>query len=245
MPTDKTTAIAPAKVITDLAAGKIEKWGDLVAAVAPPSAPAQAPTKLPVPRAITDEANEAIAKLPEVFASVVPTERRELVPSEVTSLLNERDALKTIEKLVKERLDDISLTVKNSSTATYEADPDAVDPSSVSLDADGNPIITADGQVVRKVRIGGDDPALDQEVSLEVRKGSVSCSPDKLEELADDADVDFIDRADYLAMTTQVRVFDEAKAILALRKNPDLLRAVREATTQANPTLSVYQRRRA
>ena len=174
-------------------------------------------------------------------------------------LLDERSVLKTLEAAIKGRLDAIALTVNIHNTEKAEAaiaaaeaeagdDPEAkaaarervlADLGAV-LDAEGNPFYTDKGHIAAKAYIDGEDEQVHECFEVRVSKGKASMSEASLRDQAQDEQADYIDHKDYLSMTTQVRVFDPAKAIIAVRKKPELLRAVAKATTTSAPTVSVY-----
>lgn len=229
----------PSAITQAVSNGAIVSMGDLVAALAPPPAISKVGA-VPLPAVVSEDEKVALERLPEVYGSVVPTERRELEPTEITSLIGERGVLKTVESLVKRRLDDISLTVLNHNDVDFEEDPSQTE--GVLLGPDGKPFITAKGHVVRKARFRGDDPSLATLFSVETRKGSPSVSPSKFQELADDPAWENASHQDYLACTRQERVWDENKAMIHLRANPHLLVTLREAMTTSSPSVSVYER---
>lgn len=231
----------PAAAIEALETNTGLKWADLTKLIAQPPAAIEKPKALPLPASISDDEKAAIEKLPEVFASVVPTEPRQVTPHEVGLLLEERSVLKTVEKLVGKRVDDIALTMLNHNDAAFEEGVED-DTTEVLLGVDGEPLRNKDGHIVRKAKVRADDPAIKTHFSMEARKGSPSIDLKKLEALGKDEEVDYITHADYLAMTTQTRVFDENKAILHLKKNPGLLRALREASGTGPAVIAVYQR---
>lgn len=233
-------AAAPvsAEIVKAVETGAIVKFGDLVKEIAKPAEKVGPPAKLPLPTAITEDESNALARIPEVFASVVPDEVRTLTADEVDKLLEERAIIKTVTGMLGSRLDDIALTALNHSDAAFEAG----DTEGVLYGADDEPLRNKDGHVIRKQKIRGEDPAIKTHFSLEARKGSPKIDLALLEKMADDPKIDTIDHQDYLAMTTQTRVFDENKAMLLLKKRPELLRAIREATTTGLPVVSVYQR---
>lgn len=239
-----TTTVEPTidpKVAKKVGEGEIVEWAKLATALAPAPVALPEPSKVALPVALSDEVTEALAKLPEVYGEVVPDTKRKLEDAEVDSLLVERATLKSVEKAIKARVDDISLIVLNHSDVSYSVDGDA-DGGETMLGADGLPLRNKDGHVIRKVALHGGDPAITTKFSVEARKGSPSIDLAKLKAISEDADADYFTHEDWLAMTSQTRVFDENKAMIQLRKNPKLLRAVAEATKTATPSVAVYQR---
>jgi len=78
--------------------------------------------------------------------------------------------------------------------------------------------------------------------SREVRQNAPSLNTVSLQALADNPDVDF-DHDDFLAMTTQTRVVDENKVMLALKKNPQLVVALQDAVVPGSKSASLYLRK--
>lgn len=188
--------------------------------VAPPREAAKVPESIPLPAVISESQRKALEDLSHVYGQVVPAEKRALLPDEVRSLLTERRTLDEIEKLAKVRKDDIRTTVFNHFDVEAEG---AGIPEGAEKDKDGHLILK--GEVV----VPGEG-----KFSRSVRSGSVSINPDKIKELGDDPEVEWITHEDYLACTTQVRVFDEEKAALLLRKKPELIRAIALASERTS-----------
>jgi hypothetical protein len=211
--------------------GTLVKFGDLLDEAAPPAPPAVLPTHLPVPRQITDEQKLALERLPEVFGSVIPAERRRVEPPEVHLLLEERRVLKTVEKMVSERTADIATTIHNHLDVEAEAQGLADD--DTPRNKDGHYVL--DGVVRGEVSDA-------QQFTREARAPSPNLDILKLQALADDPEVDWFDHDDYLAMTAQTRVVDPNKAMLHLQKKPNLVRAVREAASRSAPSAAVQPR---
>lgn len=236
MSTD-TTALELIKTKTALREGTVAKIDTIFDAVAPkPSSPVVA--KVPMPVAISDDERAALARLPEVIGAVVPTERRVLTEDEPDRLLDEREVLKVIEGLVKRRLSDISLTVLNHSSA--EVDAGATD--GVMLDQDGKPLLNKEGQVIRKVKVTPQAPQIKSCFSVETRGGTPAFDLSQFEKDCDDPEITDLTHQDYIDNTTQVRVFDENKVMINLRKNPDLLDTLARYVKAPVPTVAVYVR---
>lgn len=210
-----------------LADGQIVSLADLKKALAKPAVQPPAPAKVPLPKQITDTQRAALEILPTVFGMVVPAEKRALTPGELSLLHTERQTLDTVEKMAKARKDDIRTAVVNHLDVQAGDAPDAF------RDSEGHILKAA------KVVI----PGTDQAFSWEVRDGSGGDITDQaLQDLAADPDSPFT-HDDYLAMTSQVRVVDEPKFLLHLRKHPELAAEIAKAITpQGAPVGSLYVR---
>jgi hypothetical protein len=84
-------------------------------------------------------------------------------------------------------------------------------------------------------------PGTGKKFTREVREGSCTLNADTLKSLIDRPDLDFTNE-DYLEMTTQTRVVDEHKVMLALKRKPSLINAIREATERSEPSAALYLR---
>lgn len=175
---------------------------------------------------MTDEQRAALDRVAEVFGSVVPDEVRELTPAEIGLLLDERITLDTVKKMAAARIDVIRDTVLNHSDMVGEGE-----------DAP----IAKNGHKARTARVSSGSG--DKEFSVETRSGSVSIDVKALKALSEDPEVDF-SHEDYLACTTQTRVFDEHKAMLLLKERPEAVEAISRATNEASPSVAVYVRKR-
>lgn len=204
---------------------------DLTDLLAPEPEAVETPEDLPTPATITDDERKALARVTDVFGSVVPAKRRKLKPSEVTALIDERDTLDTVEKMCSARKDDIRTTILNHNDVLVEEEGLAED---LQRDKDGV-------HYIHKQSYNGDG-STKRRFSVETRSGSANMNPSVLKALADDPEVEDFTHEDYLAMTEQTRVFDEHKAMLHLKKNPDLVKHIQRAVTKGHPSVSVYVR---
>lgn len=233
--TTPSTAVEPVidpKILDKVRTGSIA-YTDLVKAVAPP--PIKPPVASLIPPAIiTPAQRDALKKLPDVFGSVVPEERRRLEVSEITKILEERGVLKIVEKLIESRVEDIRLTALNHSDVYVEntMKPDEIE----ELPRD------KDGHYALKHKVMGDGDA-DECISFEPSAGTSSCTAAALKALSEDPEYGDFTHADYLAMTEQVRVFDDHKAMLLLKKRPELVKVIRDATTTGSPSITVTPRK--
>lgn len=193
--------------IEDINSGSIT-WADLAVVLAQePSTEPQEPSEAPLPRGITKAQSEALQRLLEVYATVVPTERRTLTPGEVFSLREERDVLDQIKKLTDTRREDVRQTVLNhfDVAAEQEGLVDEFTPG----DKDGHYLIPAKEQVGDKV------------FTWEISEGDPKIDIDELKKhIAPEA---------YQAMTKEVRVFDEDLAMAYVKDHPEILKDVAAA----------------
>lgn len=225
-----STEIVRTAVERDLANGQIVTLADLKKALAKPAERPAPPVVTPLPAMITLAEREALERLPIIFGMVVPTEKRALAPNELTNLLVERQTLDVVEKMAAKRKGDIRTTVVNHfDTLAKEAGVGE----DTWTDAEGHVLKAAHANV----------PGTKQCFSWEVRPGSGGDISDQaLRDLAADPTSSFT-HEDYLAMTSQVRVVDEPKFLLHLRKHPELAAEIAKAVSLAGaPVGSFYVR---
>jgi len=195
-------------------------------------APANNVPTVPAPMSITPEFVEALKKLPSVFGVVMPPERRILEEQEISSLYEERETLRQVVDLLKNRDAAISETIRHHIDIDGEnkgiANPN-------NLDNNGHYILCAPQQPYR-VPIAGTV----QEWSSEYREGTVSVDTDLLEQMAESGE---IERDDYLAMTKEKRIFDENKALRALASKPERLAIIKSITKRGNASTSLTVRK--
>jgi hypothetical protein len=175
--------------------------------------------KAPLPAVITTAQQEALANLVEVFGKVVPTEARALTPEEVSYLMEERICLDQIDKLAEARKKEIRTTVLNH------------------LDQDTDGPKDKEGHVLTAGRASSPDHG--KAFSWEIAQRGGGLDQASLLALVEDGT---IDRSTYLEMTTQVRVVDENKVMLALKKHPELIDALGDAVTKTSQVGSLYVR---
>lgn len=144
--------------------------------------------------------------------------------------------LTDITKMAKDRTEAIRTTVLNHSDATILDGLTDEEIASLDLKRD------KDGHYVplesTEVRGAPSDPT---KFNVVVTKGSAGLNVEALKAMAKDPEDDRITWQEFLSMTEPVRVFDNAKAIIAARKNPELLKAVAACTTTGQPSLQVRQ----
>lgn len=205
-------------------------FGDVLQVLAPKPQIEPVPETLPIPKSITEDQNRAIDRIREVFGKVIPTVRRTLAPDEVTKLLDEKETLDQLKKMAESRHEDIRTTIFNH--LDVEAEETGI-PEGTFKGRSGHWVMGGE------VRGESDSPS---KFTREVRHTAPSLNLGMLEALVDDPDVEF-DRKDFLAMTDQVRVVNEHKVMIALKKNPKLIHAIAQAINPGSRTASLNVRK--
>lgn len=222
--TSTETGLVSTAIKTKIEQGTIS-LADLVKEIAPEAPPAEIPENIPLPAQVTEEQKDALQRLSEVFGSVVPTERRALEPGEVKALVEERKTLDPIEKMAKDRKEDIKKTIHNHLDVVAERDGRA-DGATKRHPKEGFYLL--DGEVSA--------PGADFKFKRAVRENAPTFNASSLLELVEAGE---LAHKDYLAMTTQVRMVDEHKVMLLLKKRPDLLPAIAKATNPGSKTAAI------
>jgi hypothetical protein len=182
---------------------------------------------LPDVSPLSDDQKAALVKLPLVYGKVVPDTVRALEPAELQSLLEERYVLDEIEATIKKRKESIRSAICNHIDKQHEGED------GVERDDKGHVLIK------EKVKVTGQPKCF----SLELRTEAPEATAEGLKALADDPEFSEFTHDDYLEMTVPARVVDEHRVMLALRKNPVLLRALAKATRPGRTTASLYVRK--
>lgn len=233
---DTQTETTEMDVLVKTAVEKIESgaisMSDLLKALSP-TAKREVETlgETPLPAAISPDQREALEKVGKVFGAVVPDQRRMLKPAEVTALIDERQTLDEIRKMAESRNEGIRATIFNHLDVEVEEQGAAEE---AQRDAKGHYLV--------KGEVRG-TPDTDHRFTREIRNSSPSLDASALEALAKDDEYPDFTWDDYLSMTTQTRVMDENKVMLALKKNPHLVTAIAKATRPGGTTASMYLRK--
>jgi hypothetical protein len=201
---------------------------ELLRALEPAPPPPTPPASPPLPIAISPEQRAALDKLTEVFGVVVPTERRMLTPEEIAQVIEERETMDELKDLAEKRTASIRTIICNH--LDVEAERDGKADASTPRDAKGHYILTG------SVRV----PQAERQFKRELRATSPTLDERALLLLAEHGE---ITHEDYLSMTTQTRVVDENKVMLALKRKPELLDAIAKATRPGSKTASLYLRK--
>jgi hypothetical protein len=198
------------------------KLPDLWKALAVP-APSEVVAQAPLAAVITEKQTAALSHLPEVFGKVIPTEVRSLTEDEVATLMDERLTLDEIAALAEDRKKEIRTTVLNHIDEEIDDDDAPRD---------------KEGHVLTAAKIPA--PEFGKVFSWELRNNGGTLNTSALLDLVE---AGTIDRQIYLDMTTQVRVVDENKVMLQLKKHPELIDALGDAVTETSQTGSFYVRK--
>lgn len=236
-PADAPSPAMPLEHIVKLVVEQVNQgsvsFDDVLKAIAPAVVPPALTAAVPLPKtaALSNAQQQALARLPQVFGQVVPTERRPLQPAEIAALIDEKEVLDEVKKLAESRTSEgIRTAIFNHLDIEIEKSLGEEPPL-----RDKNGHYVAPGECLGTSGSG-------KRFTREVRGGAPELSAEALKALADDEDEDFT-HDDYLAMTTAVRQVDENKVMLALKKNPNLIHAIRKATVRPAPTTALYLRK--
>lgn len=225
--TQDTEALSPTDtvredVVRKLAFSKSVTLADVLKEIAPKGASVVS-KPVPLPPAISQAQEEALATLVQVFGSVVPETVRALSETEVGDLLLERRVLTEIETLAKDRKSDIRTTVLNHLDTVYADDP------SIPRDKEGHVLIKDTVET----------PDDSECFSWEIRNSGGDLDEARLKALEEQG---VISHDDYLAMTEQVRVVNPNRVLEVLKAKPSLLDALAQATTPVTKTGGLYVR---
>ncbi len=227
----------PTRELDSLVKAAVEKvnegsitLNDVLSALSPSQESAEIPAVLPVPPQITSAQNLSVEKVADVFGQVVPTERRALSSTESAALVEEKETLDELKKMAESRQRNIRITVFNH--MDVEAEGQEITKEAI-RGGDGHYILAGEAR---------GEPDTSKRFTREVRNNAPALSADALKNLVDDPDADF-SHEDYLGMTTQVRVMDENKVLLALKKDPRLIVAIAGAVRPGSKSSSMYLRK--
>lgn len=205
-------------------------FNDILKVIAPKPTVPEVPRQAPTVAVITHNQRVALDRLAEVFGQCVPTEVRKLQPVEVTALVEEKECLDAIKRLVEDRHEGMRTTVFNH--LDLECEEQGIH-TTARTDKRGHYVVK--GQCVGA-------PGTGKKFTREVREGACHLSVDTLKGLIDHPGFDF-SNDDFLNMTSQVRVIDEHKVMLALKNKPTLINVIKEATERDAPVASLYLRK--
>lgn len=217
-----TTSLVPTTNITELLnSGSLVKVLDKLKPVEPVGG--QRVVHVPKKIELSDRVLKAIADFPTTIEeAVTPTERRKLTAEEIQRLLDEREDLDLIEKVIKERKEAQKTAVFNHHDVVLE-ETEGFDASGADTSEDGWYI----------VRSGVGSPKHDKGFVRQIQEGSPVLTAEALEAIIGES----FTREDYLACTSAVRVLDEAKVMLHMRKRPEIVPEIQKAITRGKTVL--------
>jgi hypothetical protein len=178
---------------------------------------------------VLDAVQTAIVQAASEVAPLTVTERRKLEQDEIDRLIAERDELDVLEKYIKARKAAHRTMVFNHLDIELEA---VGRPS----EADSSGHYVEPGEVVST---GG------HRFTREIRSGAPVVTAEALEDLVAEGKVseEVFSHEDYLACTTQVRVLDEEKTLIHLRRRPEIVEALAVAAIPGKSTASLNRRK--
>lgn len=234
MPTDSwsctsvTSPTSTALARIDLTRDSLEK---VLAALVRPSPVPVVDQQLPSHSLMAKEHAEALARVNEVYGVVNPTERRRLTAAEASDLIKEMQVLKAVKKMAEDRLADLRTIASNHLDCVAE-EVGVADEDTPREAKTGHYIL--DGEIAAQ----GADKAIRRETSAPTTTVDI----DRLRALAADPDFPDFTHRDYLAWTTETRVVDANKIMLALRGRPELVEALARASSAEHKTPRVQLR---
>lgn len=190
------------------------------------------PLKPPTKVSMTDALVGALTVLPAVFAKKQVTEIRMLTPEELADLAEEQETIEAITKPLKTRLDAIKDSIRHHLDLRGVAGGRVT--SETEVDANGHYVFAKPQQPDILAM-----PGTSKVWSNQYSSGSVQIDGDKLLTMYETGE---ITREQYLAFTKEVRVFDEAKAMASMAKDPSLLVIFRKIIKKGRAGSALYVR---
>jgi len=260
--TEITKALAPIKAsaVTKAVDGVISLGELLKVLDTPDKAAAIVPVLPKVVVPTSDQANAALTLVETIKAAPVPTERRMLTPDEIKALLDERAQLDEIEKLLKDRKAAMRTTIFNHldvktedgistlklmhelrenapETFTKVAADSGLNPD----DLPAVPEYMTDAEAEHYL-VPGSAGVVDRSKVFrrELRTEAPVLTAEGLAMLEDQGS---LTHDEFLALTSPVRVVDEAKVLLWLRSHAAKAPLLRDAMTHGSTTASLFVRK--
>jgi hypothetical protein len=190
----------------------------------------------PVPSQVevTDALKARMRQLPSVFGKVRPTTRRELEPTELTSLSDEVSVIDALSTILGERRKQIGEAIRVHQDVHAERTGDAKGATRVAEGkAQGHYLLAKPGDPFNT-----EVPGYKGTWQQRFVKGKSRIDEKLLAALVRD---EVITKAEFNAMTRTVRVLDHDKLAVAIRKNPGrFLRILASITRKGAPSASLY-----
>ena len=257
-----TKALAPIKAsAVTKAVGGVISLGELLKVLDTPDKSSDLTPVLPHKVQPTAEQVAAVGSvLALIEKAPVPEDRRELTQDEIRALLDERAQLDEIEKLIKDRKEAMRTTVFNHLDLKNEDGlstlallhelkanaPDtfakvAAESGFASGDIPEMPILQTDAKAEHYLIPGSAGvPDRGKVFRRELKTTSPVLTADGLKRVEE---VGGITHDDFLALTTPVRVVDEAKVLLWLRSHAEKASLLRDAMTHGSTTAALFVRK--
>lgn len=224
------TELVPTAVTGALAKANAKVADVLKAAVA--DAPKVEVADTPVPKSpeLTEDAEHAVRHvLGKLQALRLPSTRRQLSPDELFEVMDTFIDLDEAVKALGSSKEQIKAALFN------HFDQVAVQNGKITQDTR----LTKEGWAIVEDKTSGIVEGLPKKATREVRGGTPSLTAEALAELAASG---AIEHDDYLAMTRQTRVSEEAYVLEWLRKNPAKAATLATAVTTTTPSAALYLR---
>lgn len=226
---DDEQALAPLvkQAIESIQGGSI-LLADLLRALVPTPVVEVGPAQPPEEPRISADQRAALDRLPDVFGKVVPESRRALQPTEVEALYEERRTLDEIAALSEKRKEAIRTAVCNHLDVMAEELGYVIQ--DTIRDKHGHYVLPGEAPI----------PDSDKKFSREIRNHAPTVDAEALRALTASGE---LAHEDFLQMTSQVRVIDENKLMLALKRKPELIRVLAKATRPGSKIAQLYVRK--
>jgi hypothetical protein len=190
-----------------------------------------AETPIPGSAALNEEAEEAVSRVGKLLAELdLPDRRRMLTRDELETLTRTYVEWDKASKGLAASREQIKAAIFNHFDAVAAHD------GKIDLDTQH----TKEGWAIVEDKTSAVVPGLDVKLTREVAGGKTELDVDRLRDLVED---EVIEQEDFLALTRQIRVVDEARALEWLRKNPGRAHLLLEGTRTGSARASLYLRK--
>ena len=184
---------------------------------------------------ITPEVKQALVDLQDVFGRVQPSHRKLLTDAEREALGRERAVSDVLIGLLTQRKKDIREIIY--AGMDVKAERDGADPATSPRDEQGHYAIGGNASEYQRLPIPGTNTDFVRETkSARVTYDEASLA--RMEQLGK------VTHDQYLALTREVRVFDEKKALLSMQRDPTLMGVFRKIVRAGRPSSALNVRKR-
>jgi hypothetical protein len=231
----ETTEVTPTPQLNGVRAAlsKVKATVTDVLNAARPEKDLVALAETPIPRsaALNEEAEEAVSRVGKLLAELdLPDRRRMLTATELETLTRTYVEWDKASKGLTASREQIKAAIFNHFDAVAAHD------GKIDLDTQH----TKEGWAIVEDKTSAVVPGLDVKLTREVAGGKTELDIDRLRDLVED---EVITQEDFLALTRQIRVVDEARALEWLRKNPGRAHLLLEGTRTGSARASLYLRK--